>query len=104
MTTSQKCNLGKKLSWLVKDFSTNTTHLNEIVTNKLVFKWGEKQRVSFAALKEKQTKAPILALPNFSKSSTMECDASNVGVIMMQEGHLIFYFSEKLKGISLIML
>ena len=42
-------------------------------------------------------------MPNFSKSFEIECDVSNVGIgaILMQEGHPIAYFSEKLKGDSL---
>jgi len=50
-------------------------------------------------LKEKWTKAPILALPNFAKTFKIECDASNIGirVVLLQEGHPIAYFSEKLK-------
>ena len=46
------------------------------------------------------TNALILALPNFVKSFEIECDASNVRIraILMQEGHLIAYFSEKLNG------
>lgn len=59
---------------------------------------GEKQEHAFTALKGKLTHVPILVLPNFTKSFEIECDASNVGIraVLMQEGHLIAYFSEKL--------
>jgi len=55
---------------------------------------------AFETLKDKLTKAPILALPNFTKTFEIECDASNIGigVVLLQEGHSITYFSEKLKG------
>ena len=54
-------------------------------------------------MKEKLINAPILALPNFSKSLEIECEASNVEirVVLLQEGHPIAYFSEKLKGANL---
>ena len=54
-------------------------------------------------MKEKLTNAPILALPNFAKSFEIECDASNARIrsILLQEGHLIAYFNEKLKGANL---
>lgn len=64
----------------VKDFSTLTTPLNEIIKKNVGFKWGEKQEQAFAALKEKLTQASIHALSNFSKSFEIECDASNVGI------------------------
>ena len=87
----------------VKDFSTLEAHLNEVIKKNVVFKWGEKQEEAFNALKQKLTNAPILALPNFSKSFEIECDASNVGigVVLLQEGHPIAYFSEKLSGPAL---
>jgi len=46
------------------------------------------------------TKALILALPNFTKTFKIECDASNIGIgaVLLQEGHPITYFSEKLNG------
>ena len=87
----------------VKDFSTLAAPLNEVIKKNVVFKWGEKQEEAFNALKQKLTNAPILALPNFSKSFEIECDASNVGIgaVLLQEGHPIAYFSEKLSGPTL---
>ncbi|RDY04688.1 Retrovirus-related Pol polyprotein from transposon 17.6, partial [Mucuna pruriens] len=72
---------------LVKYFLTLESPLNEI----------ESQERIFQVLKERLTQAPILILPNFAKSFKLECDAFNVGIGVLQEGHPIAYFSEKLK-------
>ncbi|XP_074570603.1 uncharacterized protein LOC141827283 [Curcuma longa] len=87
----------------VKDFSTLAAPLNEIVKKNMGFKWGENQENAFQALKDKLTHAPILALPDFSKSFEIECDASHVGIgaVLLQDGHPIAYFSEKLGGATL---
>ncbi|XP_027348787.1 uncharacterized protein LOC113860563, partial [Abrus precatorius] len=87
----------------VKDFSTLAAPLNEVLKKNVGFKWGEKQEEAFKALKQKITNAPILALPNFQKCFEIECDASNVGIgaVLLQEGHPIAYFSEKLSGPTL---
>lgn len=86
-----------------RDFSTIAAPLNELVKKHVGFKWGEKQEQAFDPLKDRLTPAPILALPNFAKSFELECDASNVGIgaVLMQEGHPIAYFSEKLSGAAL---
>jgi len=84
----------------VKDFSTIVAPLYEIVKKDVVFKWDQEQAKAFETLKDNLTKAPILTLPNFTKSFEIECDASNIGigVVLLQESHPIAYFSEKLKG------
>jgi len=64
----------------VPNFSTLSSPLNVLVKRNMAFTWVERQEQAFALLKEKLTKAPVLALPDFSKTFELECDASGVGV------------------------
>ncbi|RDX94724.1 Retrovirus-related Pol polyprotein from transposon 17.6, partial [Mucuna pruriens] len=83
----------------VKNFSTLASLLNEIIKKNVGFKWEEFHERAFQDLKDRLTHGPILALPNFAKFFELECDASYIGirVVLLQEGHPIAYFSEKLK-------
>jgi hypothetical protein len=84
----------------VKDFGTIAAPLHELAKKGMVFHWGKAQEESFATLKDKLTHAPLLELPNFGKTFELACDACGVGIggILMQDGKLVAYFSEKLRG------
>jgi len=85
----------------IPTFSTLASPLNELVKKDISFVWGEKQQHDFDKIKARLTQALILALPKFEKTFELLCDASGVGicVILLQEGHPIAYFSEKLNGL-----
>jgi hypothetical protein len=67
------------------------------------FAWDPPQEEAFNTLKDKLTNALLLQLPDFQKVFELECDASGIGLgaVLLQEGKLVAYFSEKLSGASL---
>ena len=73
--------------WFVKDFNTLATPLTEIVKKSVGLKWGSEQDRAFIEIKERLFGAPLLALPDFSKTFKIQCDASRIGIgdILMQE-------------------
>jgi hypothetical protein len=52
----------------VKDFSSLAAPLTEVIKKNVGFRWGEEQEKAFQIIKEKLTNAPLLSLPNFSKT------------------------------------
>ena len=85
---------------IVKDFNTITAPLNELKKKGVDFKWEKSQQNAFQELKKCLTKAPVLVLPDFTKTFEVECDTSRIGIVgvLMQQGKPVAYFSEKLGG------
>ena len=66
--------------------------------DKKEFKWTHGTYESFETLKQKVSKLPVLALPEFNNVFQVECDTSGnaIGVVLSQEGKSFSFFSEKL--------
>jgi hypothetical protein len=63
--------------------------------------WTNEAEESFKFLKKKVTETPILALLDFDKVFEVDCEASHIGigVVLIQEGRPIAFFSEKLNEV-----
>ena len=70
------------------------------------FQWTSQAEIAFEALKQAILSPPVLALPNFSKASVMECNASGLGIgaVLMQDHRPLAFHSQALKGRSLHLL
>ena len=70
----------------MKDVSTISCPLNELNKKNVPFVWGKAQEMVFNELKKILCEAPLLALPDFSKTFELECDDSGLGIdgVLMQ--------------------
>jgi hypothetical protein len=65
---------------------------------KNAFSWTPTTDQSFQALKEAMCTTLVLALPNFTKTFVLECDASGkgIGVVLMQDGRPLDFTRKQL--------
>lgn len=64
----------------------------------MVFMWTSEHEATFQALKAALISAPVLALPDFTKTFVIETDTSDkgVGTVLMEEGHPLAFISKAL--------
>ncbi|KAG8503286.1 hypothetical protein CXB51_001235 [Gossypium anomalum] len=88
----------------VSNFSTIAAPLTSVIKRNSSFIWNDEQEKSFIKIKDCLTNAPLLALPDFSKTFEIECDASGIGIgaVLTQDGRPVAYFSEKLNGAEFV--
>ena len=62
------------------------------------FEWSDVSTKAFEAVKSALTSTPVLALPDFSKTFYVECDASGngIGAVLTQNKHLIAFLSKSI--------
>ncbi|KAH9660393.1 hypothetical protein KPL70_024180 [Citrus sinensis] len=69
------------------------------------FTWSPTAEAAFDELRQAMASTPVLALPNFTKPFSIECDASGrgIGPVLMQEGRPLAYISKALSRKNLAM-
>jgi hypothetical protein len=81
----------------VKNYGKITTSLTTLL-KKNSFTWTPAAAQDFQTLKMAMCTTPVLALPNFTKTFMLECDASGkgIGTVLMQEGRPLAFTNKQL--------
>lgn len=64
----------------LKNFSTETFAITEVLSTKKKFQWTDEAQKAFEKVKTLLTSAPVLGNPDFSKKFYLHCDASDFGI------------------------
>ena len=83
----------------VQGFSSIARPLTQLLKKDKKFEWTDKCEESFQELKKRLVSAPVLTMPDITKSFDVYCDASKLGLgsVLMQEGKVISYISRQLR-------
>jgi hypothetical protein len=81
----------------VKNYGKIAEPLTALLKNSS-FTWTPSTAQSFQTLKMDMCTTPVLALPYFTNTFVLECDASGkgIGVVLMQEGQPLAFTSKQL--------
>ncbi|WVZ76522.1 LOW QUALITY PROTEIN: hypothetical protein U9M48_024492 [Paspalum notatum var. saurae] len=73
--------------------------MTSLLEKGIPFNWTKERQAAFDELKKRLTTAPVLTLPDLTKSFTVYCDASKegLGCVLMREGKVIAYASRRLR-------
>ncbi|CAA0806698.1 Uncharacterized mitochondrial protein AtMg00860, partial [Striga hermonthica] len=83
----------------IEGFSKIALPLSHLTRKSVKFEWTNRCESSFQELKRRLTTAPVLTIPDPSRSFTIYSDASRQGLecVLMQDGHVVAYASRQLK-------
>ncbi|CAA0814809.1 Uncharacterized mitochondrial protein AtMg00860, partial [Striga hermonthica] len=73
--------------------------LSQLRRKSVKFEWTDRCEASFQELKKRLTSAPVLTIPDLSRSFTIFSDASRqgLGCVLMQDSQVVAYASRQLK-------
>ena len=83
----------------IMSYAKIASPLTSILKKTNYFEWNDKAQASFEKLKDALVNAPVLKLPDFTKSFLVITDASGqaIGGVLTQEGRPVAYTSRKLR-------
>ncbi|CAA0816896.1 Uncharacterized mitochondrial protein AtMg00860, partial [Striga hermonthica] len=83
----------------IEGFSKIALPLSQLTRKSVKFEWTDRCEASFQELKRRLTSAPMLTIPDPSRSFTIFSDASKqgLGCVLMQDGQVVAYASQQLK-------
>jgi len=82
----------------IKNYGLLSRPLTDLLKKNTLFHWTPQLQINFDTLKQALVSAPVLVLPDFTKSFTIETDASStgIGVVLSQDQHPMAYISKAL--------